>query len=678
MNIPRLLPLLAALVPLLASCFNDRLEPVAPTWDVDLTIPLANREYTMLSVVEKQPSLTTEGPGGTQIIYHSSMSTPATVVGDKITLTVDPSVRSVKVGVFGLAAESLAVPIQIPGFPPGATLPFLPDTTVAMPDVHDTIATFRVATLESGSVTMTFRNNMPDTVVIENDIVLSDSVQQIATFSFANTRLWQNQSASRTASLAGKTVCRIVSLSNIVVHIVGRPGPVTLPSGPMLRASVSTSSLRARSASVAFIPPQRLTDNDTTFLALSDSTIVKEVLFKQGTLRMDFASRAPVALTMIYRLPEVLRPAGGGTPYSDSLSLAAFDTGSSTIPLAGIRIRSQDGDLIRSLEAVSSLALPGSLTPVTLNDTDKVIITLSSIGSVMADSASAVIKPTRIDVRRAVALDLAEFSSKFGGQFAIPKAGLHLDALSTIGFPMDLNLRVTARNTTTGTTVVLDIPPSQRRVLPGTSVIVFDSAAVGTFLSALSPKLPDSVRVVGNVLVNPPDAYNPTLAGVGTVASSSFVQDTVTMDVPLRLSLTGGVFRDTVEMTELSDHKDQLDQTNSGTMVVEIQNAIALQAGVQLFFLDSTGTRVLFRLLQNGQPIPVPPATVDAQGNVGAPTPSTTTIVMSTADIRAMTPAKRLACSISLATTPGGPVSVRTSDYIAIRLWSKLSYRVSK
>jgi hypothetical protein len=678
MNFPRLLFVLVVLLPLLFSCCTEKLEPIAPTWDVDITVPLASRLHTMLSVVEKQPSLTTQGPGGTQIIYHSSMAAAPDSVKDRITLTVDPSVRSVKVGVFGLSAESLAVPFQLPGFTPGDTLPFIPPTTIAVPDVQDTISNFLVATFESGTITMSFRNNMPDTVIIVNDVVLSDSVQQLATFSFAGTRLWQNQTATRTASLAGKTVRRIVTVSNIAFQLVGRPGPVPLPSGPMLNASVSMTSLRARSAYVAFIPPQRLTNNDTTFLGLSDSTLAKEVLFKKGTLRLNFVSRVQVALKMIYKFPEVLRPIGPGVPYVDSLSLAAHDSGVSLIALPGIRIKSLDGDLIRSLQAISSLDLPGSVSPVTLNDTDKVSVTLTSIGDLTADSAAAVIKPTWIDVNRAVALNLADFSSKLSAQFVIPSGGLHLDAFSTIGFPMDLNLQISARNPSTGVTMVLNIPPSQRRIFPGKSTVVFDSVAVGTFLTGLSPKLPDSVKVTGNVLVNPPDVYNPTLAGVGTILSSSYIQDTVVVDVPLRLSLTNGIYRDTVALTELSDRKEQLDQTNSGTVVLEIQNALPLQAGIQVYFLDSTGTRVLLRVPQSGVPIAVPPATVDAGGNVTAPVPSTTTIVLSTADIRAMTPSKKLACAISLATAPGGPVRVRTSDYIALRLWSKLSYRVSK
>jgi hypothetical protein len=676
MKIPRLLPLLVVVLPLLFSQCTQKLSPVAPTWDVDLTVPLANRLHTMLSVVEKQPSLTTTGPGGTQIVYHSSNGTPPDYVGDRITLTVDPSVRSVKLGVFNLSAESLAVPFQLPGFPPGGTLPLIPEATIGVPDVQDTLNNFLVATLESGTITMSFTNNMPDTVEIVNDIFLSDSVQQLVTFNFKGTRLWKNQTATQTASLAGQTVRRIVRLSNLTFHVFGRSGPVTLPNGPMLNASVSMTALRARSAQVAFVPPQRLTNNDTTWLALSDSTILKEALIKQGVLQLNLRSRVAVGMRMTYTFSDVLLPSGA--PYANTVSLPAYGSALMIDSLQGIQFKSHDGGLIDSLRAISSLELPDSMFSVTLSDTDKVTVTATSIGKITADWATAVLKPTWIDVNRAVALNLTDLSSKLSAQYVIPSAGLKLDAFSTIGFPMDLYLQISARNPSTGATMVLDIPPSQRRIQSGKDSVVFDAAAVGAFLTGLSPKLPDSVKVSGNVLVNPPDVYNPTLAGVGTISSSSYIQDTVVVDVPLRLSLTNGIYRDTVALTELSDRKEQLDQTNSGTVVFEIQNALPLQAGIQVYFLDSTGTRVLLRVPQSGVPIAVPPATVDAGGNVSAPVSSTSTILLSTADIRALTPSTKLACAISLATAPGGPVRVRTSDYIALRLWSKLSYRVSK
>jgi hypothetical protein len=660
--------LLALLSLLLVSCFNDRLDPVAPTWDVDLTIPLASRDYSVMDVVNKEPSLMSSGPG-TQIVYHNRIAAPGDSVRDAISLSPSPSVRSVKVGVFGLDQDSLSVNFAFPFLPPGNTLPGLPDTVVDIADVHDTIRTFFTATFESGTLSMTFRNYLRDTVVIEHDILLSDSTHQFATLSFANARLAAGQTAVRSADLAGQTVSRVVRMSGISFHLLGKPGSVTIPAGPLLHASISFASLRAHSAIVAHIPAQLLTNNDTTFLAINDSTIIKEVLFRQGTLYLDFQSRVAVDLSLMYRFPEVRRPTG--ITYSGSLFLSRYGSGKDSIAVPGYRIRSVTGDLVRSLEAISSLNLPAA-DNVTLNDTDKVNITFSSSAKVIADSTVAVVKPTWVNVNTSVALNTGDVGKKFSGQFRIPVASLNLMTLSSIGFPMDTYVQISMKSSTGGPPIVLPIP--QRRIQPG----ILDSLTidVGNFLSSASPKLPDSVRISGSVLVNPPAVYNPTLAGAGSISGRSGIRDTVTIDIPLRFSLIGGVFRDT---TTLDFDPSDVEKMNSGTVYVEVQNSLPIkQDSVYLYLLDSTGTNRLLRLPKSGLPIAVAAATVDAQGNVAAPVLSTTSITLDSGDIKALSRSKKLAYGIGIGTAAGGQVRVRTSDSFHIRLWSKLSYRVSK
>jgi len=675
MNFLRSIVVLALLSLLLSSCFNDQLEPVAPTWDVDLTVPLANREYTVMDLVDKEPSLVATGAGN-QLVYHTRMVAPLDSVKDAISLNPTPSVRSVKVGVFGLDPVSLSVDFNFPFLPPGSTLPGLPDTVITVADVYDTVSSFTAATFESGTIEMTVQNNLRDTLVIQNDILLHDSTHQVAALTFAGTRLARGQQAVRSASLAGQTVTRIVRLSGISFHLLGKPGSVTVPAGPLVRSTISMTLLRARSAVVAHIPTQRLTDNDTTFLAVNDSTILKNILFRQGSLRLDFESRVQVDLKLIYRFPEVLRPAGVTfATYFDSLFLPRFGTGTKLIATPGYKIRSTTGDLVRSLEVISSLDLPGA-DNVTLHDTDKVVISFSSVGKVVADSAEAVLKPTWITVNTGVALGFGDLPKKFSGQFAIPAASLRLNTLSTIGFPMDLYLQITMKNPSTGLPVVLAIPAAQRRVFPGNSIIIFDSTTVGSFLTGASPGFPDSVHIAGSVLVNPPDTYNPTLAGVGTISGRSFIRDTVTFDVPLKLSLQNGTMRDT---TSVSIDRESVDKTNNGTLYVEVANSLPLQVGVTLYLLDSTRSRVLLRIPQAGQPpIAVAGATVDAQGNVSAPVQTNTAIALSSPDVRALGRSKNIAYSLSIGTTPGSPVRIRTTDKVNLRLWSRLSFRVSK
>ncbi len=67
-------------------CMTKPVEPVMPTWDVNLVAPVASRTYTLGELVEKDPSLLGVAPGGTQIMLKTSVQADPTYVGDRISL----------------------------------------------------------------------------------------------------------------------------------------------------------------------------------------------------------------------------------------------------------------------------------------------------------------------------------------------------------------------------------------------------------------------------------------------------------------------------------------------------------------------------------------------------------------------------------------------------------------
>ena len=58
-------------------CINKPMEPVMPNWDVDLAAPVANRTYTLGELVEKDTTLLTVSPGGTQLMLKTSVKSKA-------------------------------------------------------------------------------------------------------------------------------------------------------------------------------------------------------------------------------------------------------------------------------------------------------------------------------------------------------------------------------------------------------------------------------------------------------------------------------------------------------------------------------------------------------------------------------------------------------------------------
>jgi hypothetical protein len=389
-----------------------------------------------------------------------------------------------------------------------------------------------------------------------------------------------------------------------------------------------------------------------------------------------------------YRLNELLRPNGNTfVPYEDSLFLPARGSGARTVNLAGTQMQSQSQQLIRSLEIISSVILPtGSPEPVTVNDTDRVLINVTRTASIIADSAVGVLKPTWVNINTLIPVNFGDLPTRFSGQLRIPSAMLALLTNSTIGFPMDLNIRIGARKNAAGDSVFLNMPISQKRVTTGSDLILFDQGEVGTFLSQFSGTLPSELRIEGRTLVNPPDAYNPTPAGIGTVGRNSSLSGNVDLQVPLMMGIVNGTYNDTLVLGDTSAdgrrdytiNKDRINDVSSGTMVFEVKNAMPVQVGFTLRLLD-VRKQPLLLVPQSGEEMRINAASVDGEGNVVLAANSTASFQLNQAEVQRFNPAEYLTYALSLVTTPGAPaVRFKTSDYVQIRVWSKLTYRVNR
>ena len=667
------------------NCFNDSLDPVLPSWDVEITAPLLNRSYTLLEIVRKDSSILRTGVGG-EITYALSENLQPTFLGNLITLSLPDTSKSVRFGAFRVTAADVVVPIGIPWLPPGATVP-IPDTTIQVGDVRDTIPSFQQVTFAQGTISLTVTNNLPVPIEAIAPIILVNNLNEVvATFSFSPSGIPPNSSATASDDLSGKTLDNVVQLSGIVFHTPGSATPVTLPQGSPLVVRLSTSNLRARQAVLANIPPQRLTDNDSAQIHLDDSTLVKELHIKSGVFTLSFENRISLDMLFKYRFVELERPtAGTYAPCEDSVFLPAHGTGQKIVDLSEHRIMSRTPDPIRSMTVISSVILPsGSGTPVTVNDTDKVLISMTGSVPLVADSVVGVLKPTWLNVSKSVKMNFGELPTRFSGQLNIPSAALGLGNLSRFDFPLDLYLKIAARRNAAGDSAFLAVPASARRLQPGEDSIAFDAAEVGQFLSQFAGRFPDSLRICGRVLVNPADVYNPNV--LGRIGEHTPFSGQMHLDIPLMLGIVDGTFGDTVSVGDTTGDghrdyqidKERLKSVNSGRLYIEVENGMPLQAGLGMRLLRGTKEGLL-RLPQSGIPVTITPATVNGQGQVTAPTRSTSVLELSEQDVRQFDPAEWLSYAIALQTTPGNPaVRFRTNDYIKVRVWTRMSYRVNR
>lgn len=669
-----------------ALCCTQPLEPIAPSWDATFTLPLANRSYTLADIVRRDTSMLHVGTGNL-ITYTSFSSLTPTVVGDLITIVPPDSERAVEFGTFAVVPPALSLPFDIPWLPRGVPLQ-LPDTTVTLPGSIDTLTTFTSVVIDTGTIALDITNNLPVPVTLTDPIrILDQTGVPVAVFDISGQPI-PASGRLRTApqDLAGREIGNVISFLPGSVHVQGSPSPVILPQGPLFVVDAVTNGLAVRSAVNAMIPAQRLADNDTTSISVDDSTLIQQAFVGSGALHLRFANRVQVGMVFRFRFLDLQRPVGNGfVPFEDSVDLDPGGNGVTTIDLQGARMQRPDNALLSSLRVVSSVIIPSAPpVPVTINDTDKVVISVESGESIVIDSLAGVVKPTWVTVDETVPVNFGDLPTRFAGQFTIPSASLDLHAASSLGFPADLVVALGAP-APGGDSAYLSLPQSQRRVVNGNQVLHFDPAETGGFLTQVSGVLPDAFRVTGNILVNPPDAYLPVPAGVQRVGRSTGCGGSVALAIPLRLGITGGAYADTLVIADTSNdgtadftiNRDAFDRTQEGSVSFIVDNGIATSLGLAVHILDSLRTDVL-RIPTDGTSLAVASAPVNPDGTVSGPRRSTLSVTLGPDDVRQLRRVAFVVYDVTIATPAGGIVQFRTSDAIAIRAWTRLTYGVNR
>ncbi len=666
------------------NCFKEPLAPVAPTWDTDVTVPLANRVYTVSEIIARDTSLLKTG-AGSQVSVSKAVSLQPTFVEDRISLSPKDTAVQMQLGAFEVTSPDQRMPIDVDFLPEGQTIP-VPDTTVQFADLQAKILTFETVTLKSGTITLRIENRLPIPMDLVVPIRLLDKQgNTVATFVFNPARIPANSSRSASDNLAQKSFDSDFRITGLQFHTPGSQTPVTIPYGDMLVATLSTTNLRATRAELTSIPAQRLSDSDTAKLRIDDSTLVREVHFRSGSLRFAFTNNIALGMTFKFRFTELQRRVGSAyVPFEDSLYLSPNGTGSMILNLAGTRVKSPNGSLLSALSVLSSVSIPASSgQTVVVSETDRVSISVTKHSTTVVDSAVGVLKPTWVNVDTKVALNLGAAGQKYSGQLNLPAANLSLKTSSSIGFPSDVYIRLGTKKSAQGDSVFLDIPSGQRRLTPGNDAITFDPADVGRFFSQISGKLPDSIRIVGRMLVNPPDVYVPSIAGVGTVGSNSSVAGSISVDVPMTLGIVSAVVRDTLALGDTTgDGKkdfvvDKTQRYNKGKMYIEIENGLPVGLSVNVGLMNRS-RQTLLSIPQSGTPLVYAPAQVDGNGYVTAAAKSRTIIELNRQQLEQWDPAELISYAVT-ANTPGNgpPVRFRTTDNVRIRLWTQLSVKVN-
>jgi hypothetical protein len=169
----------------------------------------------------------------------------------------------------------------------------------------DASAFFEYATLDSGWLNISLTNELQvnlSEVTFELRNKTDNSLISIETFNNVSPGTTQ----TRKVSLAGKTVYKVLTAQIKTLRTDASNGPVTIDAFKGVELNLAVTGLKPRAATAAFPSQNVLYQDEGTSMELGGPEI-KFIQARRGTLRIRISTTIQENLTMIFRLPNVVK-----------------------------------------------------------------------------------------------------------------------------------------------------------------------------------------------------------------------------------------------------------------------------------------------------------------------------------------------------------------------------------
>lgn len=649
-------PLAAVIILILSSlvsfqCFKQPLEPVAPNWDIQLSVPIVDTIYYLKDALKGNPNITTSGifyeyrpqpynfdpilladtsklklnphPQDTMSVKQlgtitieptatTPLAIPVTQIIPPITINRPPPMPDTTIVISG-TDTTVVNPICIPRPPLPDTCVFTEfpasqfDTSIAFPPSSE----FDYIKIETGGLRLRVENRMPlQTLFAVLKLVNSDN-DTITTFPPLS--IPGRGVKDTTVNFVPGTKLTSLMTAVLSVSSPATPLPVTFLPGDGLTFLVELTTLTSNEAKIA-IPALPLADIQQTQLILDDSTYVRRVeFFRRGggnpesTIRVSLQSTIGASVGVRFKFRELIS-AAGDTFVIDTL-----------IPPRGGYIRdivlpdwflmTPDSNNIHY--EVQMYTLQASVAD-TIFSTSGVSIRVQFLNTPFyIRSIQGRAKPFALVVDELRSLPEIRLGSSFtADSINFPDTlGLLLNLQTPAGHPIDINnFRIIGYADSNGVDqrAVLTVPsntqnPNIWRFRPGQlNTIQFPAAQLNPFFRFFPNNQPRSLRIVGAGIVNPLDVYNnrDSTGHIGTITVSDSFFSSASFAVPLQVAIYNGEFRDTVRISDTANGGTQIDSTLltsiiEGNFYFRIQNSIPVSLTLKSEFYNRAGVRVL-------------------------------------------------------------------------------------
>lgn len=652
--------------------------PVAPIWDVEVNVPIANRSYTLAEALRKDTALikSYDSPDVLGLLYYSDVKDLEKItVGETIefkSASSDVSVLLDDLTVDDPSGLSTAIPIQ-------EWTTFNPPTTTVVPVISsqaiqkslNRIQQFEQATFETGQMLLDLSNNNGSFPINAerlrflnartNAVVLDSTISPVLVIP-------GNSSRSVQFNLAGRTFPDSLKIE-VTISSPGSGGvSISIPANAKTDIDVSFQNLHF--LSIKGVLPQQQPIDYSEEVEIDDSTFYKDVTLSSGSLEVGFENYIDIEVNVTLTIQELKEP--GGVTYSKSVLLGRRGTASSQNKIVISNL--ENYRLYTTSSFTNKLKFDIKAQPVKSNSSST-IAKNDSITSEFRFYTSKVkiftgkLRPTLLDSSLTTyKIELKNFDLGFTFHqinFKNPEIDIHLK--TSVDFDVKFEGKISGSNSKQ--IRYLPLPPSILH--KGDNIIAIDKTQLSNFLSGFEDELPDTLIILGKAHVNP--NYQ-----VGTVASSDTIIGDAYFEFPLNVGIAGGNYQDTTSIEFDEDSKKLLENINQTDFVLDITNGLPIAITYTGYLEDSSGN-FLMKFPPSKDSVQVAGGITDGNGNVITFNQDTTLMLFGRPEVEKLLKASRLISTIKMNTTKPNnqPVRFKTSDIIFIRAYGKLNYQIN-
>ena len=654
----------------LTHCSFDK--PSAPSWDVNVTVPLINKTYTMNKIVNDEDLISADSTG--LLRFDENVEIDKYFVNDE--LNIDSKHKSFNQSIGDISIDSpgskqthveLREIFSQADNLNGQTITVDPFSFTTTPKTLQPYDNFSYVVIKSGIVEIIIENQMaiPLGSPITIEIWDVNSGKIISTTSY-NNEIDPGQTASFAIDLAGKRITNRLSIR----MSAGSPGsngkPVFINADDSFTMTANIGDLKVNEA-MAEIPAQTVSEED--FIEIADSLVVQEATVQTGQVQISLNGNIPINAWVRYELPDFQTPQG--YVFTDSFFVANNSFKSTTIDLTGLTLRPQLADFgkqrlrfnwtIRTMDTGSNMVVIRSSDNMIANvDVAKTIF--SQITGKLGNQ-TVQISQNDIDLNLPADIDTVFFET----------ASMELHINNGINFPAYLTLNIEGRNDNGGRsnlTVSHVLLPATAPGQPVTTTIVLDqnNSNIEEFISII----PSLIKVTGNVKLNSPD-------WTGTITRNDFVDGDVSIKAPLTVKIPDQTVETDVQTINIdqSVRDDIINNLTKGMFYIELTNHLPVGATIELLFCDRDSGLYQQPVLEIG-PIGANAGRVDGSGYVVTADESQITLGLTEEQVQTFLLNPLFAgVRIRLDGNNNQFVRVRASDYLHVKSYSKIKAKIN-